>query len=194
VSFAWNLLLPAYVLEGQQRESAMKQQTTVTAGPDPGLDRIVRLLKSLRHQMPFLLALTPRERRMHRRVDRTILSQLRLTLETAQKHHIHLPTGFQLAEFTGRVGHVLDLQRCLRELEALTTDLRNTLRASVTEAVFHAQVVRLHLQIASRNSSGLAMEVQRLSARRARRARSRKGINKPNRASLRPPTPISDAA
>jgi len=172
----------------------MKQETTVTTGPDPGLDHIVRLLKSLRHQMPFLMALTPRERRMHRRVDRSILSQLRLTLETAQKHHIHLPTGFQLAEFTGRVEHVIDLQRCLTELEALTADFRNTLRASVTEAVLHAQAVRLHLQIASRNSSGLAMEVRPLSRRRARRARSRRGTIKPNRASLRPPTPISDAA
>ena len=140
----------------------MKNQNLPVTVTISDLEAVGRSLKALRQTMPFLVTLSPSERRG------TPLGPQKLALaETcliaARENRSILPPSFDFDQFEHNVRITAGLHKNLNELKQLASDVQDTLIAVAKQTLKSSQQVRALVRTAAKTTPGLQLLAQQLS-------------------------------
>src|SRR4030095_7632979 len=110
-----------------KQKHSMKTQNLDISLQD--IDAVVEGLKELRQKMPFLVALTPLERRQSPHVRLTNVGAAEECLMAAREYPLILPGHFDLTRFEQNVKVTVALFKCLTAIKDLASDVQDTLTA-----------------------------------------------------------------
>lgn len=133
--------------------------------PETDMTAILAALESLRAKLPFLVMLTPEERRTILKLGDKSVAFMEKALDAARKHPEALPAGFSLAEFEKDVKLVEQLTQIRAELTALLQGVDDTLMAAGSETMTHSVTVYSYLKTAARRTPGLRDVIEGLGER-----------------------------
>ena len=140
----------------------MKKQTSSVNLTGKDIEVVLEALKELRGQMPFLVALSPQQRRQTPRVGLPHLATAENCLMAAREYPTLLPANFDLEQFADSVRVMVGLHKCWTALKELTSDVGDTLGSVGTETLKVSQQVRTLFNAAAKVTPGLKEVAQRL--------------------------------
>ena len=118
--------------------------------------------------MPFLMTLSPLERRHGTYVGSNRIQEAQASLTAAREHPAILPSTFDVAVFEHNVQMMVRLHQCLTVLKALTSDVQDTLLSVGADATMGTQQVRALVKAAAKTTPGLRQLAESLAPRPAR--------------------------
>ena len=127
-------------------------------------------LRAAREGMPFLSALTPKERKASQRVTPASLILMEEAVGATQLNPGLLPASIDIAHFAGEVAVCRGLHNLLKELQELCSDVQDTLAACGKEANGTTLQVRVMVNAIAKTkpTPGLKLLARRLNPRSAR--------------------------
>ena len=127
-------------------------------------------LHEFRKTMTFVVVLTEAERREHRhaRLGGKKLRLVENRLVAARQHQDLLPPKFDLAQFEKDAAETFALSEFLAELDAIYTDITDTLLAVGNRATVAAATAYGHIRVGSTTAERLKRTVQKLTVRHER--------------------------
>ncbi len=132
---------------------------------DRQLAEIQEALTTIRVTLPFLIALTPEERKTILKLGDKSVAFADKALEAARAHPEILPAGFALAEFEKDAALVQQLSQLKSELSSLLEAVDDTLMAAGNETMTHSVTVYSYVKTAARRSPGLRPTLDGLAER-----------------------------
>src|SRR5262245_41150161 len=128
----------------------MQRQNSSTKVSADDIAAVLRTLKELRRQMPFLIILTPLERRRRPHIGLRHLGSVKSSLMAAHEHPDILPARFDLEQFAEDVRVTDALHSCLHELRELTANVQDTLMEKGLQTLKVSQHVRASIFAAAK--------------------------------------------
>jgi hypothetical protein len=132
------------------------------------IENTIGALKELRQRMPFLMTLSPLERRHGATVGPSRVQETQASLAAAREYPAILPSTFDLARFEHSAQATVRLHQCLTVLKGLTSDVQDTLLSVGADAITGAQQVRALVKAAAKTTPGLSQLLQDLTPRAPR--------------------------
>ncbi|MDD5570538.1 MAG: hypothetical protein PHD97_05195 [Bacteroidales bacterium] len=116
-------------------------------------------IAALKNMLPFLINLTPAERKRLRKTGNKRLSYVLEVLRVATANPQVLPTSFSLTEFTKDVVFMNDLAEFLGILKPVYEGMEDTMLAVGNEAIREADEVYGYLKVAGKKSGSQALNI-----------------------------------
>jgi hypothetical protein len=133
--------------------------------PVADMTLISTALETLRAKLPFLVMLTPEERKTILKLGDKSVAFMEKALDAARQHPEILPADFSLEEFEKDVKLVEQLTKIRTELVALLQGVDDTLMAAGSETMVHSVTVYSYCKTAARRSPGLRGTVEGMAER-----------------------------
>ncbi|MEA5448483.1 hypothetical protein VB780_07895 [Leptolyngbya sp. CCNP1308] len=132
---------------------------------DPAMAEIKGAIAVIQNQLPFLINLTPDERRKRFKMGDKSLAFVRNSVTATQNNPDIVPGKFDIAEFTRDYQLTVALSEVLGLLEQLTETVDDTLLAVGSESMIGSLLVYDYVKTAARHSPGLKSVADQLGER-----------------------------
>jgi hypothetical protein len=132
---------------------------------DQDMVKIKGAIATIRTQLPFLINLTPAERRKRFKMGDKSLAFVRNSVTATQNNPSIVPSNFDIAEFNRDYQLTLALSEVLGLLEQLTETVDDTLLAVGSESMAGSLLVYDYVKTAARHSPGLKSVADQLGER-----------------------------
>ncbi len=132
---------------------------------DPAMAEIKGAIAVIQNQLPFLINLTPDERRKRFKMGDKSLAFVRNSVTTTQNNPDIVPSNFDIAEFNRDYQLTVALSEVLGLLEQLTETVDDTLLAVGSESMTGSLLVYDYVKTAARYSPGLKSVADQLGER-----------------------------
>ena len=129
------------------------------------LQEIKATIASLHADMPFLISLTPDERRKRIKMGDKSLAFVNNSLNVTQNNAEVVPANFNIAEFNRDYQLVIALTEVLNLLEQLTEKVDDTLMAVGSESMASSLLVYDYVKTAAKHAPGLKSVADQLGER-----------------------------
>lgn len=153
----------------------MAYQNISAALPADDVDAIKAALSLIQTKLPFLINLTPEERRRLCKMGDKSFAFVNNSLTAAQSNPSVLPTGFDVTEFARGYELSTALMEVLLGLKQLTEQVDDTLMAVGSEAMTSSLDVYEYVKAAARRQPGLKAVADQLGDRFKKMRRKSKG-------------------
>ncbi len=129
------------------------------------MTEIKEAIAIIQTQLPFLINLTPDERRKRFKMGNKGLALVRNSVTTTQNNPSIVPSNFDVAEFNRDYQLTVALSEVLGLLEQLTETVDDTLLAVGSESMAGSLLVYDYVKTAARHSPGLKSVADQLGDR-----------------------------
>jgi len=143
----------------------MPYQNIQASLSDTDLQAIKAAVATIKQKMPFLIALTPEERRSLMKMGDKSLAFVTKSLTAAQSNPEILPGSFDLQGYVQDVALVTSLSEILTLLEQVTEQVDDTVLAVGAEAMTSSRTVYDYVKTAAKTTPGLKSTAEQLGER-----------------------------
>jgi hypothetical protein len=131
---------------------------------------ILNFIQLIKKLLPFLLALTEKERKDFRKMGPKSVDYVNLNLQGAQNFPDTLPGNFDTDEFGNDVSLVNQLLAIQIPLASLLEGVNDTLLAAGSDSMMEADIVYGYLKAAAKNNAAVKGLVAQIAQRYAKQA------------------------
>jgi septation ring formation regulator EzrA len=129
------------------------------------IDAVNAAVQTIESKLPFLVTLSPKERKALHKMGEKSVSYVQQCLQVAKSNPTILPRDFDVAEFERDVNLATSLLAILTPIQQLCEELDDTLMAVGSEAITESSVVYAQAKLAAKRTPGMKTVAEQLGQR-----------------------------